>query len=74
VRKQCTQDGVCHIISGDVQEAVDRFHMQRIGLRILIGQYLALKQQHKHPRHEFAVLKPTRFVGLICQVCLGCSK
>jgi len=45
-------------IDSSIQSFLDRFYMSRIGIRMLIGQHIALTDQttHKHPN----------YVGIIC--------
>jgi len=46
-------------MSPQIQECLDRFYMSRIGVRMLIGQHIALREQSRQG-----------YVGLICD---GCS-
>ncbi|EEP81438.1 hypothetical protein UREG_06303 [Uncinocarpus reesii 1704] len=45
-------------IDSDIQSFLDRFYMSRIGIRMLIGQHIALTQQ----THEYH----PNYVGIIC--------
>lgn len=45
-------------IDSSIQSFLDRFYMSRIGIRMLIGQHIALTEQTKH-RHP-------NYVGIIC--------
>lgn len=45
-------------IDSSIQSFLDRFYMSRIGIRMLIGQHVALTEQTKH-RHP-------NYVGIIC--------
>ena len=45
-------------IDSNIQSFLDRFYMSRIGIRMLIGQHIALTEQ-THARHE-------DYVGIIC--------
>lgn len=44
------------IIDRSIQSFLDRFYMSRIGIRVLIGQHIALNQLSPHPD----------YVGIIC--------
>ena len=59
-RKQLVQSGTAHgqdafVLQNQIHAFLDRFYMSRIGIRVLIGQYLALRQ----PPVE-------TYVGIIC--------
>ena len=43
-------------IDSNIQSFLDRFYMSRIGIRMLIGQHIALTQRERHPN----------YVGIIC--------
>lgn len=45
-------------IDGTIQSFLDRFYMSRIGIRMLIGQHIALTDQRSHSDENF--------VGIIC--------
>lgn len=45
-------------IDSSIQNFLDRFYMSRIGIRMLIGQHIALTEQQHHPH--------TNYVGVIC--------
>lgn len=57
IRKLLDLDIATFAQQSDIQHALDTFYLSRIGIRMLIGQYLALKQ----PQTD------TNMIGLICQ-------
>lgn len=61
------------IVNSSIQTFLDRFYMSRIGIRMLIGQHIALNMSQQKPKSKFSnfmVNKPkSNYVGVISTDC-----
>ncbi|CAH6721274.1 hypothetical protein CLIB1444_05S07448 [[Candida] jaroonii] len=62
------------LVNSSIQTFLDRFYMSRIGIRMLIGQHLALNlAQQKSPKSKFSLFgnskQKSNYVGVICTDC-----
>jgi len=55
IRKMLKQDIITFSQHTEIQSCLEKFYMSRIGIRMLIGQYLALRSPERQPG----------FIGLI---------